>query len=142
MATVRLKAATQYIAAANKNMVVTRMVTYSKISADDVLDRAAENSGINRGQLAASMHAILQTFRNFVCNGHSVELPELGTFRFSINAHAVETDNADEAGADQVYRRKVIYHPSTKVKSDLEAINLSTVTDESDDTDEDTEETE
>lgn len=136
MSTVRLKTATQHIATVGKDMVVTRMVTYSKISADDVLDRAAENSGINRGQLAASMHAILQTFRNFVCNGHSVELPELGTFRFAINAYAVETDNADSAGAEQVYRRKVIYHPSTKVKSDLEDISLSVVTNESDDEEE------
>lgn len=138
MATIRLKTSSQYLSVISASKVITRSVTYSKISADDVLDRAAENSGINRGQLSASMHAILQTFRNFVCNGHSVELPELGTFRFSVNATAA--DSEDEAGAAMVYRRKVLYTPSKKVKNDLENISLSVVSstaDEEDDEEED-----
>lgn len=142
MGKVYLKSNKQYLPSLSEDRYLTRAVTYSKISGDDVLDYAEMNSGINRGQLAASMHAIVQSFYNFVCNGHSVELPEVGIFRFGVNAKSVE--NEDESGAEQVYRRKVLYRPSTKIKSYLNSMSLVKMGDDEDedaDTDSDEEST-
>jgi len=122
MAQVNLKTNFQKIPFSSEGGYVTRTVTYSKLDADTVLDRAADNSGIDRGVLAASIHAVLKTFRNFVMNGHSVEFPELGTFRFSVNAKMASSE--DEAGSQCVYRRRIVYFPSKKVKKDLANVAL------------------
>lgn len=137
MAKIRLYTNYQYINPVSENRWVTRAATYSKIDGDDLLDYAEMNSGINRGQLAASMHAILQNFRNFLLNGHSVELPEVGTFRFSISATAEETE--DQAGAEAVYCRRVLFRPSTKLKTDLNSVSLSLISSDSDDEDDEDE---
>lgn len=123
MGTIRLKSSNQFLNVVNDNRWVTRTVTYSKIDGDAVLDYAEMNSGINRGQLAASMHAIIQSFKNFLLNGHSVELPEVGIFRFSVSARASE--DADGAGAEAVRVRRVLFTPSTKLKSELAAVSLT-----------------
>lgn len=123
MGTIRLKSNNQFVNVVNDTRWVTRSVTYSKIDGDAVLDYAEMNSGINRGQLAASMHAIMQSFKNFLLNGHSVELPEVGTFRFSVSAHASE--DAEGAGAEAVRVRRVLFTPSTKLKSELAAVSLT-----------------
>lgn len=134
MGKVYLKANKQYLPSLSEDRYVTRAVNYSKISADDVLDYAEMNSGINRGQISASMHAVVQTFRNFLMNGHAVEFPELGIFRFGVNAYSTETE--EESGSEQVYRRKVLYRPSTKIKSYLNAMSLVKVGDDEDEDEE------
>ena len=72
----KVNAAFQRVAILKKEGYVSRAVTYSKIDGEDVLEYAAQNSGINPGQLSAAMYAIRQSFINFLMNGHSVELPE------------------------------------------------------------------
>ena len=69
-----MNAAFQRVAILNKEGYVSRAVTYSKIDGEDVLEYAAQNSGINQAQLSAAMYAIRQSFVNFLLNGHSVEL--------------------------------------------------------------------
>lgn len=124
MGTIKLKVQRQRLAALNRYAYVTRPRRYSRIDADDLLRYASQNSGINRGQLAASLYAFQQEFENFLCNGHSVELPTLGTFRFSVRAYA--SDTAGGGGADAVWRRKIIFRPSPYVCRLLEELNLET----------------
>ena len=114
MGKVVLKTNLQMIALKKKDAWVTRSVTYSRIDADELLNRAAANSGIRRGIIYQAADAINNEFANFLMNGHSVELPLIGTFRFGVNAHVADTEEA--AGADKVYRRKLIYRPSTELR--------------------------
>ena len=74
--------------------------------------------------IAASVEAVLQTFENFLCNGHSVQLPRIGNFRFGVNASIA--DSEDEGGADVVTRRKIYFVPSAYLKGLLEDVSLST----------------
>ncbi|MDD7063213.1 MAG: hypothetical protein PUJ36_10145, partial [bacterium] len=99
-------------------------VTYSKIDGEDVLEYAAQNSGINQAQLSAAMYAIRQSFINFLLNGHSVELPGVGIFRVGVNAKMV--DEASMVSVDQIYRRKIHYLPSIDLKNRLTRISFST----------------
>ncbi len=119
----RVNAAFQKVAILKKEGYVSRAVTYSKINGDNVLEYAAQNSGINPGQLAAAMYAIQQSFVNFLMNGHSVELPGVGIFRVGVNSKMV--DSADKVSVDQIYRRKIHYTPSVSLKGRLGRISFS-----------------
>ena len=120
----KVNAAFQRVAILNKEGYVSRAVTYSKIDGEDVLEYAAQNSGINQAQLSAAMYAIRQSFVNFLLNGHSVELPGVGIFRVGVNAKMV--DEATKVSVDQIYRRKIHFLPSTALKDKLIRISFST----------------
>ena len=120
----KVNAAFQRVAILKKEGYVSRAVTYSKIDREDVLEYAAQNSGINPGQLSAAMYAIRQSFINFLLNGHSVELPGVGIFRVGVNAKMV--DEASMVSVDQIYRRKIHYLPSIDLKNRLTRISFST----------------
>ena len=120
----KVNAAYQKVAILNKEGYVSRAVTYSKIDGDEVLELAAQNSGINQAQLSAAMYAIRQSFVNFLLNGHSVELPGVGIFRVGVNAKMV--DEATKVSVDQIYRRKIHFLPSTVLKDRLTRISFST----------------
>ena len=120
----KVNAAFQKVAILKKEGYVSRAVTYSKIDGEDVLEYAAQNSGINQAQLSAAMYAIRQSFVNFLLNGHSVELPGVGIFRVGVNAKMV--DEATKVSVDQIYRRKIHFLPSTALKDKLIRISFST----------------
>ena len=120
----KVNAAFQKVAILKKEGYVSRAVTYSKIDGEDVLEYAAQNSGINQAQLSAAMYAIRQSFINFLLNGHSVELPGVGIFRVGVNAKMV--DEATKVSVDQIYRRKIHFLPSTVLKDRLTRISFST----------------
>lgn len=124
MGIIKMKVQRQRLAALNRYAYVTRPCRYSRIDAEDLISYASQNSGINRGQLAASLYAFQQEFENFLCNGHSVELPALGSFRFSVRAHA--SDTAEGGGAAAVWRRKIIFRPSPYVCRLLAGLSLET----------------
>ena len=132
---VKLSVKKQTVYVAGGEGYITRAIRYSTIDSDSVLEYAALNSGINRAMIAASVEAVLQTFENFLCNGHSVQLPRIGNFRFGVNANFASTE--DEGGADAVTRRKVYFTPSAYLKGLLDDISLSTE-DSDEDEDEDT----
>ena len=120
----KVNAAFQRVAILNKEGYVSRAVTYSKIDGEDVLELAAQNSGINQAQLSAAMYAIRQSFVNFLLNGHSAELPGVGIFRVGVNAKMV--DEAAKVSVDQIYRRKIHFLPATALKDKLIRISFST----------------
>ena len=120
----KVNAAFQKVAILKKEGYVSRAVTYSKIDGEDVLEYAAQNSGINQAQLSAAMYAIRQSFINFLMNGHSVELPGVGIFRVGVNAKMV--DEVSKVSVDQIYRRKIHYLPSIDLKNRLTRISFST----------------
>lgn len=124
MSKMKVNAAFQKVAILKKEGYVSRAVTYSKIDGDEVLELAAQNSGINQAQLSAAMYAIRQSFINFLLNGHSVELPGVGIFRVGVNAKMV--DEASMVSVDQIYRRKIHYLPSIDLKNRLTRISFST----------------
>ncbi len=125
MSQIVLKKNYQLIKVQDKSAYVTRSVTYSKIDKDAFVERAADNSGIDRGMVDHVTDAICKEIRNFVLNGHSVEIPYLGTLRFGVRAKAAAT--AEEAGADKVYQRRIIFNPNKELKTRMNAVSLVTL---------------
>ena len=62
---------------------VLRPVRYTTMSSKDILEYCSQNSMVPPAYVAATMHALTQSIRNFLLNGHSVEFPNLGTFRIT-----------------------------------------------------------
>lgn len=120
---IMLKVNYQRVAVKDKRAYVTRAITYSRITKDMLLARAAANTGIRRGTLYAAMDAVINEFQNFLLNGHSVELPLLGTFAFGIKAKI--SDTREDAGAEKVYRRRLIFRPSPELKADVKGVSLN-----------------
>ena len=136
MAKVWLKSKLQNLAMKKKEAYVTRSITLPRIDKDTLLARAADNSGIRRGVFYQAVDALCNEFKNFLMNGHSVEVPEVGSFRFGVNAKA--TDTEAEAGAGQAYRRKIHYVPNKSLWRMLQQVSLI----DHNETDEDDEEPE
>ena len=122
MAKIELQVNKQLCGVTGKEGYVTRAKRYSRISAKEVVEYAAQNSGINPGQLMAAMYALEQSFQNFLCNGHSVEFAELGTFRISVQAKMADTP--DQAGSAAVHGRRIVYLPSVQLKNIVKDIAL------------------
>lgn len=122
MAKVLLKSKLQRIACKKMNRYVTRAVVLPRINKDELLARAAANSGIRKGIIYSASDAISNEIENFLLNGHSIEVPVLGTFSFAVNASAAETEKG--AGATAVYRRKIKYTPNVQLKRYLQTVNF------------------
>lgn len=126
MAKIYLRSKLQNLAMKKKDAYVTRPVYYARITGDELLERAADNSKLRKSEIYLAAEAITREFRNFLQNGHAVTIPEIGTFRFGFRAHA--TDTLAEAGAAQVYRRRIIYLPCMDLRRQINTVTLEDVT--------------
>lgn len=98
----------------DKEYFLTSPEQYSKINIEQILDYCSENSGIPKAQMASAFYALNQQVEQFLLNGHSLELLNLGCLYLSINAKAAETE--DEAGAKAVTRISVKFRQSKKLR--------------------------
>lgn len=114
MGQINLKSAAKRIAYKDATFIVTTSDTYSKISSEQIIHYASENSGIPKAQMASSFYALSQTVEQFLLNGHSLELLNLGSLYFSISAKAVE--NEEDAGAKAVRRLSIKFRQSKKLR--------------------------
>lgn len=133
MSKIWIRAKLQKLAMKKKNAFVTRSITLPRIDKDTLLERAAANSGIRKGVIYSATDAITNEIENFLLNGHSVELPLLGSFRFGVKAKA--TDEEPDSAVEQVYRRRIIYKPSKAIWRKLQSVNLIDVTEKAEDDD-------
>lgn len=126
MAKILVKSRLQRLAAQKKDAYVTRPVYYARITGDDLLERAADNSKLRKSEIYLAAEAITREFRNFLQNGHAVTIPEIGTFRFSFRAHA--SDTLEGAGTEMVYRRRILYLPSVSLRRAIKEVALEDIT--------------
>lgn len=99
-----------------------RAIRYSTISGDELVEAASRNSQVSPGVMRSAMNAVLNEFHNFMLNGHAVELPGLGYFRFSFSAKAAKTEEELKEEGLQVKRKRVLFRPNTLIREELDAI--------------------
>ena len=126
MGQIKLKAQEKRIAYKDATYIVTSSETYSKISSEQIIQYASENSGVPKAQMASAFYALSQTVEQFLLNGHSLELLNLGSLYFSVSAKAVE--NEEDAGAKAVRRLSIKFRQSKKLR-DLINSNVKLVND-------------
>ena len=96
---------------------------YSKLSQSKVIQEAALRSGINRGAINAAWDAIGEVIKAWATEGHSVEVPGLGTMRFGVRSTSVADVN--KVGAGLITSRRVIFTPNTEIKKELAETSVS-----------------
>jgi len=88
---------------------ITRKVTYSKISWNDLVQMVADDSGVFEGIVEAAMASLAKQLREMVLNGHPVKVRNIGSFRYSMSAKMAST--AEECTARNIYRHRFIFFP-------------------------------
>lgn len=64
---------------------------YSQISKQDIIEAAQRNTSIPRAYLDMAYDALINEVENFVMNGHSVQIPNLGTISCRIRGEGANT---------------------------------------------------
>ena len=64
---------------------------YSQISKQDIIEAAQRNTSIPRAYLDMAYDALINEVENFVMNGHSVQIPNLGTISCRIRGEGADT---------------------------------------------------
>ena len=86
-----------------------RVEHYSTIKADALSRLAAEDSRIERSEVQYVTAAIVKQIIELVMNGHSIKVPELGTF--SISAKSITVDDWNDISCDESDVPRL--HPNT-----------------------------
>jgi predicted histone-like DNA-binding protein len=139
MGKIRLKTSLQKLVAQDKNAYVSRMVTFSRIPTDEVIQHASRASGIPEPLMGAAFAAIAIQVEELVLNGHAVSLGSLGTVRMGVSCKSAKTP--EEVTSNNVRRRKLILSPSVSLKGKMNQVNIVTenpylTSDENEDDDE------
>ena len=102
---------------------VAQVELYSALSQNKVLEEAALSCGVNKSVLAAAGEGLGHVINRWATEGHSVPIPGLGTMRFSVNSQSVE--KLEDVSAKMITTRKVVFTPSTDLKSTLASTSVS-----------------
>lgn len=90
---------------------------YDTISSKELVEAMARNTGIPVAKVAMATDAIVKQLKNFLLNGHSVNIVGLGTFSPRIKSRPSNTK--DEVSADNVKALLLKFRPQTDIREDM-----------------------
>ena len=106
------------------------IVSFSNIGNDQMVEYLAVNSGINRPLAIAAVNALRAIFVNYLMNGHTVQIPQLGTF--SLSAKCKLVNDIKDAGPDSIKRLKIRFTPKSTIRSACKSVKFAGITPEDD----------
>ena len=98
------------------------IVSYKKIGNDELINYMVQNSGINKAVAIAATAALRQVFENYVLNGHSVQIPQLGTFSPSARTKAVS--KLADCNASCIENVKLRFTPTGSTQQACKAVKF------------------
>ena len=90
-------------------------VYYSQIGKEDTIECASRNSQIPRAYMEQIYDALVTEIKNFVMNGHSIQLEKLGTFSAFIQ-YRPGADAREDATAGGITKVAFRFRPSASLK--------------------------
>ncbi|MBR5778058.1 MAG: HU family DNA-binding protein [Bacteroidales bacterium] len=105
-----------------KSGYMLRPVRYSTIEANHLIDTIADNSYVPRAFVSATLYGIVDAIENFLMNGHSISLPNLGIFSLSCESNVAKTPA--DAGIEQFKKLNINFRPSVELKEKLDRVDL------------------
>ncbi|MBR2192513.1 MAG: hypothetical protein IJ910_04280 [Bacteroidaceae bacterium] len=118
----RLKVKEQQCGLDKKQRFYTRVDRASVIDDDLLIEYASRDSGIRIEQIAAVYRSLLTQVKQLVCNGHSVELGDLGTLYFKV--HAKISEEEADAGGTAVKRKYIGFRASKLMRLMMQEVNF------------------
>lgn len=98
---------------------------YSQISREDVVEAAQRNSSIPKAYLDMAYDSLVNEVENFVMNGHSVQIPNLGTISCRINGSGAV--NAESYTTENIRKVGFTFLPDPYIKKLLKKVQFRLV---------------
>ena len=105
-----------------KSGYLLRPVRYSTIEADELINTISGNSYVPRAFVSATLYGITDAIENYLLNGHSIALPNLGILSLSCESSVAKTPA--EAGVNQFKKLNINFRPSVTLKDKLDVVDL------------------
>lgn len=106
---------------------------YSTISYDAIIAYAAKAAAVPESSIEMAMEALFDAMNYFVLNGHSVQIPNLGTFSIGVRAKSATDESEFTANFSQNLRNVIIrFLPDTELKQMIANTGISTSVDTED----------
>lgn len=106
---------------------------YSTIDYASIISYAAKAAAVPESSIEMAMEALFDAMNYFVLNGHSVQIPNLGTFSIGVRAKSATDESEFTANFTQNLRNVVIrFLPDTELKQMIANTGISTSVDTED----------
>ena len=128
--TIRILWSLQWMQQKQENRYVAHIDNYSEISYDAIVAYAAKAAQVPESTMYMAMEAIFDAISYFVTEGHSVELPFIGTFSFGINGKAAWTAEDAKDLANKVYRKKIRFVMTPTMRSLIRNVSFTSIVDD------------
>ena len=92
------------------------------IKDEDITHYAAQASCVPESAIVLAQEALFDAINYFCANGHSVQVPYLGTFSVNLNSKVVE--DVEDANANSVMRRRLRFYPKGRLKAACDKKNI------------------
>lgn len=109
----------------NTTRYYAQPVLYSQISKEDIIEAAQRNTSIPRAYLDMAYDALINEVENFVMNGHSVQIPNLGTISCRINGKGA--DSRDVFTTELIRKVGFTFLPDPYIKKLLKKVQFRQV---------------
>ncbi len=121
------------IAFNGSDKLVGQAERYSTIPYASIITYAAKAAAVPESSIEMSMEALFDAMNYFVLNGHSVQIPNLGTFSIGVRAKSAQDESDFTANFSQNLRNVVIrFLPDTELKQMIASTGITTTVDDSD----------
>lgn len=118
------------IAYSDTEMLVGRAVRYSTIPYSSIISYAAQAASVPEANIEISMEALFDALNYFVMNGHSVQIPHLGTFYLKVRVKSTATKEEFVANFSKNFRQISIgFLPDPELKAMIASTAINTLTD-------------
>ena len=106
---------------------------YSTIAYDAIIAYAAKAAAVPESSIEMAMEALFDAMNYFVLNGHSVQIPNLGTFSIGVRAKSATDESEFTANFSQNLRNVMIrFLPDTELKQMIANTGITTTVNEDD----------
>ena len=115
------------IAILNKEALVGQADRYSTIEYNAIVAYAAKAAAVPESSVEMAMEAIFDAMNYFVLNGHSVQIPNLGTFSIGVRAKSAASEQSFQNNFAQNLRNvKINFLPDPELKQMLASTSIKT----------------
>ena len=119
---IKIKVNKHVCAVDKKERYFTTMQRAGVIDDNTLIHYASNDSGMRIEQIAAVYKSLVTQVRELVCNGHSVQLGDLGTLYFKV--HAKISADLEGAGGAAVTQKWIGFRTSKTMRQQLNEVNF------------------
>ena len=119
---IKIKIGKHVCAVDKKERYFTTMQRAGVIDDNTLIQYASNDSGMRIEQIAAVYKSLVTQVRELVCNGHSVQLGDLGTLYFKV--HAKISADLEGAGGAAVTQKWIGFRASKAMRQQLAQVNF------------------